>query len=82
MLERLGGKSSQTADNQMVVSNVEEVKVPAGTFEAFKIEVYGSSSGNLLEERWYSPKVKWFVKERLYLSNGVREEELVSFKVE
>jgi len=82
MLERLGGKSSQTADNQMMVSNIEEVKVPAGTFEAFKIEVYGSSSGNLLEERWYSPKVKWFVKERIYLSSGVREEELISFKVD
>lgn len=81
-LERLEEKSSQTFDNRMVVSKVEEIAVPAGTFEAFKIEWYGSYTGNLVGEYWYSPKVKWFVKERIYHADGVREEELISYKVD
>jgi len=81
-LERLEEKSSQTFDNRMVVSKVEEIAVPVGTFEAFKIEWYGFYTGNLVGEYWYSPKVKWFVKERIYGADGVREEELISYKVD
>jgi hypothetical protein len=80
--ENLETKSSETFDYTVLLANVEEVKVPAGTFDSFKVEVYGFQNGTLAAELWYSPKVRWFVKERVYLPNGVREEELVSFKVE
>lgn len=80
--ENVETKSSQTLDYTVLLANVEEVKVPAGTFDSFKVEVYGFQNGTLVAEHWYSPKVRWFVKERFYLSNGVREEELVSFKVD
>lgn len=80
--ENLQQKSSQTFDYQIMVADRVEVKVPAGAFEAFRIEVYGSHGGNLVTERWYSPEVKWFVKSRDYLQEGPREEELVSFKVD
>lgn len=63
-----------------VVANVEEIKVPAGTFESYKINVYDNYTGKLSSEHWYSPKVKWFVKNKTYLASGVREEELLSFK--
>lgn len=82
VLERVEEKSSQTVDLRMVVANLEEIKVPAGTFEAFKIEAHNNFTGTLHSENWYSPKVKWFVKSKTYLTNGVREEDLVSFKVE
>lgn len=79
VLERVEEKSSQTVDSRMVVANLEEIKVPAGTFEAFKIEAHNNFTGTLHSENWYSPKVKWFVKSKTYLTNGVREEDLVSF---
>ena len=66
----------------MVVSKVEPVQVPAGTFEAFKIEVYGAFSSKLLNEYWYSPQVKWFVRIKTYEQNGIREDELLSYKVD
>ncbi len=81
-LENLELKSSQMFDNLMVIANIEAVKVPAGTFEAFRIEVYGFQNGLLTAEYWYSPEVKWFVKQRIYLSEGVREEELISYKMD
>ncbi|MBI4488828.1 MAG: hypothetical protein HY694_07050 [Deltaproteobacteria bacterium] len=80
--ENIQEKSSQTFDYRMVVAKIEEVKVPAGTFEAFKVEVYVYHSGNLFAEYWYSPKVKWLVKERESLQDGLRETELMSFKVD
>ena len=81
-IENVEKKSSQNFDFRMVVSGVEQITVPAGSFEALKIEVYRVSGGNLLLERWYSSKAKWMVKSRTYLQAGVREEELMSFKVD
>jgi len=79
LIERPTRETSNTVDKRLVVSKVEEVKVPAGTFKAFKIERYDSYSGELTAEWWYSPKVKWFVKRRLYRRDGLRERELLSF---
>jgi len=80
--ENIEEKSSQTHDYRWSVSGVQEVKVPAGTFEAFKIDGYNFYTGNLLVELWYSPKMKWFVKERIYQREGVLERELISYKVD
>ena len=80
VLEQVQEKSSRTIDARIVVANVEEITLSAGTFETFKIEVYDNYAGKLSSEHWYSPKVKWFVKNKTYLANGVREEELLSFK--
>jgi hypothetical protein len=80
ILEQVQEKSSRTIDARIVVANVEEIKGPAGTFEIYKIEVYDNYTGKVSSEHWYSPKVKWFVKNKTYLANGVREEELLSFK--
>lgn len=80
--ENVREKSSRTYDYRMAVAKIEEVKVPAGTFEGFKIETYEAYSGNLSEERWYSPQVKYFVKIRIYGQEGTREWELISYKTE
>jgi hypothetical protein len=81
-VERLGEKSSESFENRVVVTKLEPVKVSAGTFNAFKIEIYNARTGALLNEYWYAPEVKWFVKSRVYNREGVREEELRSFKVD
>lgn len=80
--ENLTEKSSQNFDYRLVVSSLEKVQVPAGVFDAYKIDVYSAFSGNFLSEFWYSPKTKWFVKSRRYLQAGLREEELISFKAD
>ncbi|MEA2659302.1 MAG: hypothetical protein QOF64_1898, partial [Candidatus Binatota bacterium] len=80
VLEQVQEKSSRTIDARVIVANVEEITVPAGTFEMYRIEVYNNYTGKLFSEHWYSPKVKWFVKNKTYLANGVREDELLSFK--
>jgi hypothetical protein len=80
--ERPGEKSSESFENRIVVAKQEPVEVPAGTFDAFKIEIYNGRTGTLLNEYWYGPEVKWFVKSRVYNREGVREEELESFKVD
>jgi hypothetical protein len=65
----------------MVVSAIEKVTVPAGTFLAAKIEAYDFHTGYLMWEGWYSPTTKWFVKSRDYSEVAFREEELTSFKL-
>jgi hypothetical protein len=67
---------------EIVITGVEEVLVPAGVFQAFKIETYDSETGELIFEEWYAPSVKWYVKSKYYRDEGVIERELVSFKVD
>ena len=73
--------SSRNFDRRLVVTKFEKIKVPAGTFEAFKIERIDNRR-NLVNEFWYAPKVKWLVKRRDYLRDGVTETELINYKVD
>ena len=82
ILENVAQKSSQKLAFLKLVSTVEQIRVPAGVFETFKLETYGAESGALFTEQWYSPKARWFVKTRSYLPEGIREEELATFKVD
>jgi hypothetical protein len=81
ILENPERKTSESLDHRTVARGLEEVKVPAGTFTAYKIEVYNARTGSLRTEYWYAPQAKWFVKSRVHNRDGVREEELVSYKV-
>ncbi len=80
--ERPQEGSSEKFDYRLVVTKIEEVKVPAGTFEALKIGRYKFYSGELQDEYWYSSKVKWFVKRRTYRREGVGETELIDYKAD
>jgi hypothetical protein len=80
--ENLKNKSKNTIDLSMVVSTIEETTVPAGTFQAARIETYDPKSGRLLFERWYSPQAKFSIKTRAYVSkDGLIEQDLISLKV-
>ncbi len=78
--ENIPEKSSETIDIRVVVADAEQARVPAGTFEAFKIEIHDFYSGNLIQELWYSPETKWIIKSRVYANGEVSERELISFK--
>jgi hypothetical protein len=82
VVENLSQKSQQKFALSVHLPVVEEITVPAGTFTAFKMDTYGFENGILLAERWYSPKVRWFIKTRTYLTIGAREEELLSYTIE
>ncbi len=83
-LQNLETRKKDVVDRLMVVADMEEVTVPAGTFKAAKIEAYDNKSGRLQAEYWYVPTAKWLVK---YINYGggdgfLREQQLVSFKVD
>lgn len=59
----------------------EHVTVPAGTFRTFKIACRHQRTGSMSYELWVSPDVKHMVRERTYFSYGVRERELIGFRV-
>lgn len=81
-LEDIETKKSYTVDRSMVVSGVEEMKVPAGTFKAIKIEAFDNQFGSLVAEYWYAPEVRWFIRTIYYgfADTNVRERQLVSSK--
>jgi hypothetical protein len=54
-LENLELKQTFMVDRVMIVSGIEDVKVPAGTFKAIKIDAYDYTSGRLVSEYWFSP---------------------------
>ena len=80
--EDLATKTRHSIDSSMVVSEINNVTVPAGTFIAARIQAYDSSSGHLMREYWYSPTTKWIVKLRDYSDITFRDAELISFKIE
>jgi hypothetical protein len=78
----LGNKQAGIIDRSMVVQGLGEVKVPAGAFDAVKIEAYDNKSGRLDAEYWYSPAAKWFVKSVNYGADSgyTIQQELLSFR--
>ena len=73
----------QTIDRKgtWTVGAEEVVTVPAGTFQTLKITWRNRNNGSVIYEMWYAPEVKQWVKIREVLSNGIREREMVSFKL-
>lgn len=63
------------------VESEETVAVLAGTFRTFKITWRNKNTGALIYEMWYAPSVKQWVKIREVLTNGVREREMMRFKL-
>jgi hypothetical protein len=69
-------------DRVMVISGLEKIVVPAGSFDSVKIDAYDYQTGRLEAEYWYSPETRSVIKFRSYGGDAwFTEEELVSFKV-
>jgi hypothetical protein len=82
VVEDLEHKESEQIETEVVVADLEMVRVPAGTFPAFRIETYALPGGELISDQWYAPAVKWFVKSKFYREDGVIEQDLVTFKAD
>lgn len=63
------------------VESEEDVTVPAGTFRAFKVVQTNKVTGAPVNEVWYAPDLKQAVKAREFQSAGIRERELIAFKL-
>jgi hypothetical protein len=74
-------KDKHKTDHSMIVSEIGNVTVPAGTFLAARVQGYDSRTGRLMTEYWYSPTTKWFVKLRNYSDIAFSDNELTSFKI-
>jgi hypothetical protein len=75
-------KQSAKIDTEVLVGDFEIVRVPAGSFPAFRIETYTSPGGELISDQWYAPAVKWFVKSKFYREDGVVDQSLAAFKLD
>src|SRR3989338_8591863 len=59
----------------------EAVTVPAGTFTALRIVCRDKRTNSVMDEKWYAPAAKHWVKDRTYQPWGLRERELLAFKL-
>lgn len=75
-------KQNESIQTRVIVADFETVRVPAGTFQAFRLETYATPGGELLSDQWYAPAVKWFIKSKFYREDGVVEQDLISFKAD
>jgi hypothetical protein len=68
-------------DTLWAIEADETVTVPAGTFRTLKIASRNKKTNALLYEMWYAPQVTQWVKVREVLGSGIRERELLAYKL-
>jgi len=68
-------------DSLYTVQAEETITVSAGSFRTLKIVWRNKKTNAIFYEMSYAPDVKLWVKIREFLSNGIRERELIGFKV-
>jgi predicted aspartyl protease len=75
----LDRQTSNVAQRSMVEGE-EVVTVPAGNFRALRIVRRYLASNTVSFEGWYSPDVKFWVRQRNHFSYGVRVRELTAYR--
>src|SRR4030095_13816660 len=76
-----GGRVPAHHHVRVCESSDETVTVPAGTFDTVKVVCRHAGTGALSLEIWYSLAVKQMVRERSVFAYGVRERELIAYKL-
>jgi hypothetical protein len=79
--ERPVDRTTTDRNSQWTVESEETVTVPAGTFRTLRITWRNKNTGAMLYEMWYAPAAKQWIKIREILSNGMRERELIAYKL-
>lgn len=81
MNERPKDRQTEQMERVTSVESEEAVTVPAGTFQTFKIVVRNKRTGTMVYEAWYAPAVMQVVKLREHLASGLREREMIAYKL-
>jgi len=63
------------------VAGTEQVTVPAGTFDTFKVISRNVKTGRSLYEMWYAPSAKQYVKIHEWTESGERTREMVAYQL-
>jgi TonB family protein len=79
--ERPADRQTSTYVKVWSVEQEGTVTVPAGTFRTLKIVERLKTTNTTTYEMWYAPAVNQWVKIREFLTTGVRERELIAFRV-
>ena len=79
-LERPLQRTTEERSRVIRVETWEAVTVPAGTFGSFHI-VVKDPTGAVTSEQWYAPEVRWLVQERIQLTYGVEERQLMRYSL-
>ena len=79
--ERPVDRQTESRDRRYAVEGEEVITVPAGTFRTYRVVWRNKNTNAVVYEMWYAPDVKQWIKDRDILSNGIRERELLRFKV-
>jgi len=80
--ERPIEKTSREEMRACRVDKQERVVVPAGTFDTLKIVCADPRSQEVMSEVWFAPEVRQWVKERSKYDEGIRERELLRYRLE
>ena len=80
--ERPRDRQTQELSFSCVVERQETVTVPAGEFETAKIACLNKATEKTVYEIWYSPQVRFWVRERVLFSYGWQERELLSYQLD
>jgi hypothetical protein len=80
--DRPGDRQTTERTRACRVEAEEDVTVPAGAFRTVKVTCTDASTGQPVYEAWYAPQVKHWVRERTHFNYGVRERELLNYRVE
>jgi hypothetical protein len=76
-------KDRQTSELQVACTILarESVTVPAGTFDTFKTSCWSTRTGQVRFEMWYAPQVGSFVRQLSRFTYGIRERELIEYRL-
>ena len=80
--ERPIAKSSQEEVRSCLVEKQERIIVPAGTFETLKVVCTDPRNREVVGETWFAPEVRNMVKDRSKFDEGVRDRELLRYRLE
>lgn len=64
-----------------VAAQMETVAVPAGSFGTFHVSCRNKATGAMSHENWYAPAAAQWVKQKTWFSYGVRERELIQYRL-
>jgi hypothetical protein len=79
--ERPVARQTTDRNSKWTVEAEETVTIGAGTFRALKISLRNNNTSALISETWYAPAAKQWVKLREILTSGIREQELIAYKL-
>lgn len=79
--ERRAERAVNTRTMRCAVDEQERVPVPAGVFDTFRIECRDKRTRRVMFRRWYSPAVSHWVREETFFDYGMRERELIAFRI-